>query len=345
MDILWLGGVGLGLIAIVFGTPVLTFIGKKLIGMDFQKGLNQGGLQLQVVTLSNGFKAHYFERKPKGETNEPTLVVLPGANVDMHFMGARMSGLFTQLPDRHIVVLELPHHGLNVTSDLNFEATAESTIAMAEYLEDVRQAMDLDQAFDLIGYSLGGGIATEYAVLYPQQINRLILLAPYFYELATDAFVEAIDADRLQNIHGWETMDQMKNFFHHWLGLAPADAPPAFIMRGINALRADAYPSGYWRACLRCIHQHSTHSNTILANRTEKLAALRRSILVITASDDAICDPKKLRQLEGAFGSQYCTMREVSSGHTFGTDGATLFDIASDDMQQFLTDSMDTPAG
>ena len=34
-------------------------------------------------------------------------------------------------------------------------------------------------------------------------------------------------------------MDQMKNFFHHWLGLAPADAPPAFIMRGINALRAD----------------------------------------------------------------------------------------------------------
>ena len=73
-----------------------------------------------------------------------------------------------------------------------------------------------------------------------------------------------------------------------------------------------------------------------MTNRTEQLAAVQRPTLVVTASHDAICDPQKLRRLEDALGSEYCTMKEVSSGHTFGAGGATLFDIASDDMRQFL---------
>ena len=213
LNIVWLGVLGAAVVMLIAAKPWLTFVGKKLVGMDLQKGLNHAGLQPQVVTLSNGLKAHYYERQSVGQTDEPTLLVLPGATVNMDFMGARMSHLFSQMPTRRIIVLELPHHGKNVTADLNFKAIAASTIDMAEYLECFREVMGLDEAFDLIGYSLGGGIATEYAVHYPHRLRRLVLLAPYFYELATDAFVEAINPDRLQNIHGWETVDQMKNFF------------------------------------------------------------------------------------------------------------------------------------
>ena len=335
MDSIWLVAVGVALVILTSVKPMMTSLGKSLVAMDLQKGLDRAGLRARVVTLPGDFSAHYHERPARGEVDGPPLVVLPGATIDMDFMGARMGRLFEELPNRRIIVLELPHHGKNVTKNLDFEAIA-STIDMADYLERFREVMMLEDAFDLIGYSLGGGIATEYAIRYPQRLRRLVLLAPYFYELATDAFTEALDSDRLQSIHGWETFSEMENFFHHWLGLNSQDAPPAFIMRGIHAQRADSYPPGYWSACLRTLHQKSQDTNTMMATRTQDLATVQRPTLIVTASDDAICDCKKMHRLQSAFGEAYCELIETSSGHTFGSGGTTLFSVARDALRHFL---------
>jgi pimeloyl-ACP methyl ester carboxylesterase len=44
--------------------------------------------------------------------------------------------------------------------------------------DDLRAALGLERPFDLVGYSLGGWIAAEYAVTYPEKLRSLTLLVP-----------------------------------------------------------------------------------------------------------------------------------------------------------------------
>jgi pimeloyl-ACP methyl ester carboxylesterase len=46
------------------------------------------------------------------------------------------------------------------------------------HYDDLRQVIGLDEPFDLVGYSLGGWIAAEYAVCYPDRLRSLTLIAP-----------------------------------------------------------------------------------------------------------------------------------------------------------------------
>ncbi len=46
------------------------------------------------------------------------------------------------------------------------------------HLEELLLALGEEGNFDLIGYSMGGWIATAYAADHPKRVNRLILLAP-----------------------------------------------------------------------------------------------------------------------------------------------------------------------
>ena len=304
--------------------------------MDLQRGIRRAKLSRGSITLPRGFSAWYYERPAESRATAPPLVVLPGATLDMDFMGARMSGLFQRLPNRRIIIVELPHHGANVSPNYDFSKPAESMADMAHYVEHVLQALDVKETIDLIGYSMGGGIAAHYVQDYPQRLNRLVLLAPYFYELATDAFIKALDSGDWSSIHGWETLAQMKQFFQHWLGYAPADLPPEFIMRALHALRADQYPAGYWHACLTSLHEKSHESRTLFAGSTVQLRALKRPTLVITASLDAMCDCVKLERLKEAFGPDYCTVETVECGHVFGARGTTVFQAARAPLLRFL---------
>lgn len=50
----------------------------------------------------------------------------------------------------------------------------------AHYVEDLRQLLDhlnLDRAI-LVGHSIGGQIATDFALAYPDRVTRLVLVAP-----------------------------------------------------------------------------------------------------------------------------------------------------------------------
>src|SRR4051794_37871900 len=45
------------------------------------------------------------------------------------------------------------------------------------HYEELREDQGFDQ-FDLVGYSLGGWIAAEYATFYPERVRRLVLVTP-----------------------------------------------------------------------------------------------------------------------------------------------------------------------
>lgn len=50
-----------------------------------------------------------------------------------------------------------------------------SLVALAEFVKGFADVMELDR-FSLIGNSMGGGIALQFALLYPQQIEKLVLV-------------------------------------------------------------------------------------------------------------------------------------------------------------------------
>jgi pimeloyl-ACP methyl ester carboxylesterase len=46
------------------------------------------------------------------------------------------------------------------------------------HYEDLRATLGLDEPFDLVGLSLGGWIAADYAVFYPERLRSLTLIVP-----------------------------------------------------------------------------------------------------------------------------------------------------------------------
>ena len=333
-----------GLIFLFFAHGIFTAAGKSILKNEMLRRLMLAELGCRYVELPSGIVAWYLERGEKESACGPPLLILPGATADMDYMGARLSNLLQEYPKRRVIVLELPYHGKNTSKEQRFTQPGVTMEAMVEYVEEIRIALNIDEPFDLFGYSMGGGIASCYAAKHREQINRLILLAPFFFEAATDAFTKTLDEKKWRSMHGWETLEEMKHFFSHWLGLDQANEPPQFILRAVHALRTENYPAGYWSAFFDAVNDASESSRRLLSEGGQRFAQIQRPTLVLCAQDDAVCDANKLRRLETIFGSEFCEVRSIEGGHTFARKrGATIFDAAFNDMKNFLAAPAEAP--
>ena len=82
------------------------------------------------------------------------------------------SGIIPMLAkDRKVIVAEMQGHGRTryIARELSYEVMADD---VSELLKHLR----LDRA-DILGYSMGGGIAFQVAVRYPEQVRRLVILS------------------------------------------------------------------------------------------------------------------------------------------------------------------------
>ena len=73
--------------------------------------------------------------------------------------------------DRRVIVTELQGHGRtrDIARDLSFEGMADDVSALLNHLK-------IDSA-DILGYSMGGGVAFQVAVRHPEQVRRLVILS------------------------------------------------------------------------------------------------------------------------------------------------------------------------
>ena len=111
----------------------------------------------------NGLKLYYEIHG----TGEP-LVLLHGGVVGIATFGPNLGALSEK---RKVIAVELQGHGRTADIDrpLSFEAMADDIAALMKYLAIEKT--------DVMGYSLGGGVALQIAIRHPELVRKLVVVS------------------------------------------------------------------------------------------------------------------------------------------------------------------------
>jgi pimeloyl-ACP methyl ester carboxylesterase len=112
----------------------------------------------------NGLKL-YYEVYGKGKP----IVLLHGSFMTIPL---NWSGIIPQFAkDRKVIVAEMQGHGRtrDIARELSYEGMADDLSGLLKHLK-------IDSA-DILGYSMGGGVAFQMAVRHPAQVRRLVVLS------------------------------------------------------------------------------------------------------------------------------------------------------------------------
>ena len=112
----------------------------------------------------NGLKM-YFEVYGNGKP----IVLLHGSYMNIPLNWQHIIPLLAK--DRKVIVAEMQGHGR--TKDISREFSYEG---MADDVSGLLKHLKIDSA-DILGYSMGGGIAFQVAVRHPGQVRRLVILS------------------------------------------------------------------------------------------------------------------------------------------------------------------------
>jgi len=114
----------------------------------------------------NGLQLYYEIRG----TGEP-LIVLHGALGSVEMFGPNLDALATH---RQVIAVDLQAHGRTADIDrpLSFEAMGDDIAALIDHLK-------LGKA-DVMGYSLGSGVALQTAIRHPDRVRRLVVVSGVF---------------------------------------------------------------------------------------------------------------------------------------------------------------------
>lgn len=118
--------------------------------------------QSQFIDI-DGMNVHY-----RDEGQGPTLILLHGVNSSLHTWEGWVEYL---KKDFRIISLDLPGYGLTGPHPQH-RYTMEDT---AQFLDKFTNAIGVSH-FHLAGNSRGGNVAWTFAVLYPEKVDRLVLL-------------------------------------------------------------------------------------------------------------------------------------------------------------------------
>jgi pimeloyl-ACP methyl ester carboxylesterase len=112
----------------------------------------------------NGLKMYY-----EVYGNGKPIVLLHGSFMNILTNWSNIIPLFAK--DRKVIVMELQAHGR--TKDIAREFSYEG---MADDVSGLLRHLKIDSA-DILGYSMGGGVAFQMAVRHPEQVRRLVVLS------------------------------------------------------------------------------------------------------------------------------------------------------------------------
>jgi pimeloyl-ACP methyl ester carboxylesterase len=120
------------------------------------------------IATVNGLDV-YYEMHGKGDA--PPLVLLHGGVGGIEMFGPNLPALAA---GRRVIAVDLQGHGHtgDVDRPLRFESMADDLVALLHQLGA--------GPADVMGYSLGGGVALQAAIRHPAAVRRLVLVSAAF---------------------------------------------------------------------------------------------------------------------------------------------------------------------
>lgn len=119
----------------------------------------------------NGLKMYYEVYQPTGQAGGKgkPIVLLHGSFMSIPLNWEHIIPVMAK--GRKVIVAEMQGHGR--TKDISREISYEG---MADDVSGLLGHLKIDSA-DILGYSMGGGIAFQFAVRHPEQVRRLVVLS------------------------------------------------------------------------------------------------------------------------------------------------------------------------
>lgn len=214
--------------------------------------------------------------------------------------------------------------------------------------------------FSLFGYSLGGGIAVDFATYFPDMVNSLILLAPagllrvspvswtirvVFNSIMPDYILEWWTKRRLggggknKPMVKTRTGDQDNPTTKEELkgNRDPVfDAAPITLHKPKPGLTASAVMqwqidnhNGFIKSFMSSVRHSSIHGKK---ETWKKLSERNDKVIIIGGTTDAAIITKELHEdADAAIGQENIEWREIDAGHEFPmTEAAKVIDIVSE---------------
>lgn len=141
--------------------------GEQLEGFHYPYPLQHFNFASQQQTLSMG----YMDVKPTQQANGATVVLMHGKN----FCGATWDDTIKALTSQGYRVIAPDQIGFcSSTKPVNYQYTFQQ---LAQNTHQLLQQLGIQNAV-IVGHSTGGMLATRYALMYPKETQKLVLVNP-----------------------------------------------------------------------------------------------------------------------------------------------------------------------
>ncbi|MBI1251388.1 MAG: alpha/beta fold hydrolase [Alphaproteobacteria bacterium] len=161
-----MGRILLGLIAIVLVVIGLGYLALRRGDIPYETlEAKYANAHSEFVDLPSGVRMHF---RDEGDGAAPPVLMIHGYSASLHTWDAWSAALGD---DYHVLRLDLPGHGLTRAPD-GYAASIEAFVGEVEAFV-ASQGL---QKFTIVGSSMGGNVAWQYALAHPERTDALILV-------------------------------------------------------------------------------------------------------------------------------------------------------------------------
>jgi pimeloyl-ACP methyl ester carboxylesterase len=239
-----------------------------------------------------GKRAFAYTAAHELDPARPTVVFVHGAGLDHSWFG--LQSRYFGYHGRNVLALDFPGHGRS-------EGPALPRIeAMAEWLSKVLQRSRIETA-SIVGHSMGSLVSLEFAARYPEQCERIALIAVGYPMKVAGPYLEAARKN------DYAAFD-MHNIWGHSPQVALGANPnPGMWMYGDTLARLERLAPGVLYNDLKACNDYGSGA--------ESAAKVRCPVLFIVGRRDVMTPPRAVKLLQEKL-SGARTVEIASSGHS-----------------------------
>jgi pimeloyl-ACP methyl ester carboxylesterase len=241
--------------------------------------------------------------------NGPPLVLLHGVSLS----AAAWAPLFAALPDRRLLAIDLPGHGLSEAASYRPGHVRPNA---HQLIEDVFDALELDEA-PVVGHSLGGMLALWYAATGAERISCLVAIGEPAVALPGARVRMPLSPLTVRGLgvavlRSPSPRPLYRRLLAQGLGSAEVAATPDSL---IDALRLSARRPGNARTVASLMHaiDHLRRPRAESVLTMQELAGISIPTMFIWGTDDPYLSAKRARPLVEQMPT--ATLYEVPGSH------------------------------